>query len=284
MSANAASNAAPAASSGSVRLACRSYGQGEPVLLLHGLFGSAAQWHHIAVPLSRHRRVLAVDLRNHGASPHTASMDYQQMSEDLRALLDALGLDDAAIVGHSMGGKLAMAFALRYPRRTRSLAVVDIAPAPYPDGFTPLIYAALRLNLADIGPREDADAQLARHLPSAHLRAMLLQNLVRRETGWEWRIHWQGIAAGMKELLGFPPGLCRSKSRVPALFIRGAASDYLGSRHEPFIRALFADAALDDIAGAGHWVQVDQPAALAHRLEKWLSQPHDHLEAMPALP
>jgi pimeloyl-ACP methyl ester carboxylesterase len=258
------------------RLAFRSYGQGETVLLLHGLFGSAAQWHHIAVPLSRNRRVLAVDLRNHGASPHTASMDYRQMSEDLRALVDAQGLEEVAVVGHSMGGKLAMAFALQYPQRTRSLAVVDIAPTTYADGFTALIYAALRVDLATVRRREDADAQLARHVPSARLRTMLLQNLVRRGDGWDWRIHWRGIATGMKDLLGFPPPLCRRKSQVPALFVGGAASDFLGGCHEGPIRALFAHVAFDEIADAGHWVHVDQPGALTHRLDAWLQQSDFH--------
>lgn len=255
------------------RLACRSYGQGETVLLLHGLFGSAAQWHHIAVPLSRTRRVLTVDLRNHGASPHTAGMDYGQMSEDLRALVDAQELDEVAVVGHSMGGKVAMAFALQYPQRTRSLAVVDIAPTSYPDGFTALIYAALRLDLTAVRRREDADALLARHVPSVRLRAMLLQNLVHRDGGWAWRIHWKGIATGMNDLLAFPPPLCRRKSLVPALFIGGAASDHLGACHEDLIRALFADAAFDVIADAGHWVHVDQPGALTQRLDAWLQQP-----------
>lgn len=268
-----AAAAATTAPMAPVPLACRSYGRGEPVLLLHGLFGSSAQWHHIAVPLAQRHRVLAVDLRNHGASPHTACMDYAQMSEDLCALLDAQGLQDAALVGHSMGGKLAMAFALRHPRRVRRLAVVDIAPVRYDDGFTPLIEAVLRVDLSQVRRREDADAQLARHIDSAALRAMLLQNLARRESGWAWRIHWQGIADSLEALLGFPSELCGNTSQVPALFIAGADSDYVPARHEPAIRSLFADAAIERIARAGHWVHADQPAALSRRLDDWLQRP-----------
>lgn len=253
-----------------MRLACRSYGQGDPVLLLHGLFGSAAQWHHIALPLAQGRRVLAVDLRNHGASPHAPSMDYLSMAQDLRALLDTQGLARAALVGHSMGGKLAMAFALLHPQRCHGIAVLDIAPARYADGLTPLIYAALRVDLAAVRRREDADAQLARHLPSARLRAMLLQNLVRRDQGWAWRIHWAGIAASMPALLDFPPAPGRRSSAVPALFLRGAASDYLAPRHEPLARAMFAEACFAELAGAGHWLHADRPGALVRALDGWL--------------
>lgn len=264
----------PVASHPPVRLAWRSYGAGPPVLLLHGLFGLCAQWHHIAVPLARRYRVLAVDLRNHGASPHTARMDYDLMSEDLRELLDAHAIEQAALVGHSMGGKLAMAFAQRHPQRTSRLAVVDIAPDTYPDRFMPLIHAALRLDLSSVTRREDAHAQLARYLPSQRLRAMLLQNLVRRSAGWAWRIHWHGIAASMPELLRFGVPARQRKSRVPALFIAGASSCYLREHHMPLIRTLFADAVLENIAGAGHWVHADQPAALVRRLDDWLSLTH----------
>lgn len=273
-----------AGSGQAVRLACRSYGQGEPVLLLHGLFGASMQWHHIAVPLSGRHRVLAVDLRNHGASSHTTDMDYLQMSEDLRVLLDAQGWNQVAIVGHSMGGKLAMVFALRYPERVRSLAVLDIAPTTYADAFTPLIDAVLRLDLAALNGRAQADAQLVRHLPSAPLRAMLLQNLARRGDGWAWRIHWQGIAAGLPALLGFPSDLGRVPSCVPALFIGGADSDYRVSRNPTPVRELFADAAFDDIAGAGHWVHADQPAALTRRLAVWLEQAAHHPPVAPGCP
>lgn len=227
-------------------LTCRSDGQGEPVLLLqHGLSGSGTPWQHITARLSRHHRVLTVDLRTQGASPPAAHLDHGPLSEELYELLDAQGLDEVAIVGHGVGGKLAMAFAQQYPHRTRSLAVVDIATASYSGSGTPLIYAALKVDL----PAVD-----------------------RPDTDWDWLMTpWQRIAAGMKRLLGFAPPPC--KSPVPALFIGAAASDHLTSAGEPLIRALFAETVLDDIADADHWMHVDQPVALTQRLDDWLRQP-----------
>lgn len=260
-----------------MKLSCRSYPGGDagcaPLVLLHGLFGSAAQWHHIAAPLSARTRVLAVDLRNHGLSPHADAMDYESMAEDLRELLDAQGIAQARIVGHSMGGKVAMAFALRHPGRTGALAVLDIAPVAYHDHFSALVCAALRLDLGAVRSRQDADRQLERFVPSARLRAMLLQNLAWRDGRLVWRIHWLGIGGSLAQLLGFPAGLLRASSAVDALFVRGEASDYVLPRHEDAIHALFPRARIEDLADAGHWLHADQPAALLQLLAEWLERP-----------
>lgn len=260
-----------------MKLSCRDYpgggDAGAPLVLLHGLFGSAAQWHHIAAPLSACSRVLAVDLRNHGASPHADAMGYQEMAEDLRELLDALGIARARVAGHSMGGKVAMAFALLHPQRTEALAVLDIAPAAYLDHFSALVCAALRLDLAAARSREDAGRQLERFVPSARLRAMLLQNLAWRDGHLAWRIHWLGIGGSMPQLLGFAPGLLRSSSAVQALFVRGEASDYVLPRHEDTIRRLFPRSRIVELAQAGHWLHADRPAALVQLLAEWMEGP-----------
>jgi pimeloyl-ACP methyl ester carboxylesterase len=261
-----------------MKLSHRSYGDdgGTPLVLLHGLFGSAAQWHHIAAPLSAHgrgTRVLAVDLRNHGASPHADAMDYESMAADLRELLDALGIARARIAGHSMGGKVAMAFALLYPERIEALAVLDMAPATYHDQFSPLVCAALRLDLAGVGSRADADRQLERFVPSARTRAMLLQNLVWRDGRPAWRIHWLGIGVSMPQLLGFAPELLRLSSGVEALFVRGGASDYVLPRHEDAIHRLFPRSRVVELAQAGHWLHADQPSALVQLLGEWIATP-----------
>jgi pimeloyl-ACP methyl ester carboxylesterase len=265
---------------GSVNLAWRSYGTASPgrspVVLLHGLFGSAVQWHHMALPLSAQRQVIAVDWPNHGRSPHVDRMDYPLMAEGLRCLFDDLDIDRAHLIGHSMGGKAGMVFARLLAPRVSSLVVLDIAPVTYTDRFTPLVYAALRVNLNQIQRREDADTQLARHVSSSRLRAMLLQNLGRSETGWAWRNHWAGIAASMKDLLAFPTSLCREPSPLPTLFVRGSASDYLTEAHRPLVKALFPAAQHAEVAGAGHWIHADQPAALLRLLQAWL-----HEQAIP---
>lgn len=263
-----------------MELSCRNYpgaghaaGTGAPLVLLHGLFGSAAQWHHIAAPLSARARVLAVDLRNHGLSPHADAMGYQEMAEDLRELLDAQGIARARVAGHSMGGKVAMAFALLHPRRTEALAVLDIAPARYHDHFSALVCAALRLDLGAARSREEADRQLERFVPSARLRAMLLQNLAWRDGHLAWRIHWLGIGGSMPQLLGFAPGLLRSSSAVEALFVRGGTSDYVLPRHENTIRRLFPRSRIVELADAGHWLHADRPAALVQLLAEWMEGP-----------
>ena len=251
-------------------LAVRRYGQGAPLVLLHGMFGASANWHSIAVRLAGNFAVLAVDLRNHGASPHVSAMDYPAMADDVARLLDELGLTDAHVLGHSMGGKVAMALALRSPQRVRRLIVVDIAPVAYADRFTPLIDAVLRLDLATVATRADADRQLARDIASAPVRALLLQNLARQGGGWAWRIDWRAIAANLPALLGFAPGLGGRHCAVPALFVQGAESDYLLPEHRPLIETMFPQASFRSIAGAGHWVHADRPTELSEMVRGWL--------------
>ncbi|MDQ7747263.1 alpha/beta fold hydrolase [Hydrogenophaga pseudoflava] len=259
-----------------MNLAWRSYGNASsvqpPVVLLHGLFGSAVQWHHMALPLSAQRQVFTVDWPNHGRSPHVDRMDYPLMADALRSLFDELHIDRAHVVGHSMGGKAGMVFACQFGQRVESLVVLDIAPVTYTDRFTPLVYAALRLNLQQIQRREDADIHLARHVRSGRLRAMLLQNLARRDTSWVWRNHWAGIAASMKDLLAFPATLRSTPSVTPTLFVRGSASGYLTAAHRPLVTAMFPASRHAEIADAGHWIHADQPAALLHLLQTWLQQ------------
>lgn len=241
---------------------------GEPMLLLHGLFGSAVNWHGIASRLGAGRELLAVDLRNHGASPHAPRMDYPAMAEDLHALLDARGWPAATVVGHSMGGKAAMALALGWPERVRRLVVVDVAPVAYGHSFMPLIDAVRRLDLARIDRRADADRLLAAELPEPAVRALLLQNLVRRDAGFGWRIDWDVIAANHEAIVGFPADLQSRRAQMPALFIRGGASDYVLAEHLPLIESMFPAAKLHTIAGAGHWVHVDRPDELVALLRR----------------
>jgi pimeloyl-ACP methyl ester carboxylesterase len=200
-------------------------------------------------------------------------MDYESMAEDLRELLDARGMERARIVGHSMGGKVAMAFALRHPGRTEALAVLDIAPVAYHDRFSALVCAALRVNLAAARSREEVDRQLERFMPSARLRAMLLQNLAWREGRLAWRIHWLGIGGSLPQLLGFPAELQRSPSAVDALFVRGGASDYVLPLHGDTIQRLFPRSRTVELPEASHWMHADQPAALVQLLAEWMEMP-----------
>jgi esterase len=252
-------------------LLARSQGRGRPVLLLHGLFGAGHHWQDIARRLAPCGEIITVDLRNHGRSPHTPRMDYAAMADDVLALLDARRIDEASIVGHSMGGKVAMTLALRAAHRVSRLAVIDIAPVGYPDRYGGLVRAAQSLDLRTLRSRAQADAQLAALVPQPALRAMLLQNLAPGAQGdWCWRIGWPGILASLEALCGFPLDLAGRPCGVPSLFVKGSASDHVDDAGERAITAHFPRARIVSLAGAGHWVQADQPAALARLLSDFL--------------
>lgn len=256
-----------------MKLFLREYGDpgstNPTVILLHGLFGSSTNWHGIARRLGETRAVLVPDLRNHGRSGHSRVMSYPAMAEDLSGLLDDRGIDCAALVGHSMGGKVAMWLALTRPERVRALAVVDIAPEAYPHRFERLIGALSTLDLETLYGRRDADRILADQIPSPELRGFLLQNLVRDTDGWRWRLNLTVLSAAMDEIIGFP-GPDARQFPGPALFVYGTASDYLAGAHLATIRALFPLARLRAVSGAGHWVYADRPHAFFKALEEFL--------------
>jgi esterase len=231
-----------------------------PVLLLHGLLGSGANWHGIAQRLAERHWVLVPDLRGHGRSPAGDGISYPALAADLVELLAARGIPRATVIGHSMGGKAAMWLALTAPERVSALGVVDIAPAAYPDRFASLLSALRALPLAEVADRRGADARLSAAVPDPAVRGYALQNLTRDRGGaWRWRLDLGALGAAMAELRGFPdPG--QAQFAGPALFVYGTESDYLTSDHLGRIRTLFPLARLRPVAGAGHWVYTDQPA------------------------
>jgi len=229
-----------------------------PALLPHGLFGSSVNWHGIAKRLSRDRAVLSIDLRNHGRSPWSASMGYEEMAGDLVALLDEMDIGRTIPVGHSMGGKTAMWLALTQPDRVESVVVADIAPTAYPGRFKLIIDALTSLQLDDLASRREADARLVRQLPSPAVRAYLLQNLIKEGQGWRWRVNLAGLAQSIDRLMSFPQPDGRQYPG-PALFVYGTDSDYVTGTQLKTIRTLFPRARLRAIPNAGHWVYADEP-------------------------
>ena len=157
---------------------------GVPLVILPGLFGSTGNWRPMARRLAVKYRVLVVDLRNHGRSPHADSMRYEEMAEDVLMLLDKQGMARVALLGHSMGGKVAMTFALRYPDRVGALLVADVAPVRYGRHMDGLLAALLTLPVATLRDRTQADAALAQTVEDERLRQFLLQNLEREGTGF----------------------------------------------------------------------------------------------------
>ena len=253
-----------------IALESRVAGRGPPVLILHGLFGSGANWRTIARQLEARLECHLVDQRNHGRSPHARGMTYPELAGDVLAYLDARRIDRAGLIGHSMGGKTAMTLALTAPERAAWLVVADIAPAPSPGDHRPILDALRALPAGALATRADADAALAPAIPAPELRRFLLQNLVFDGGRLRWRIDLDAIADALPDLTGFPPPAAGAVYEGPSLFLRGARSDYLPPCHEPRVRALFPAASIATIAGAGHWLHAEQPAAVAGRIARFL--------------
>ena len=240
-----------------------------PVVLLHGLFGSASNFAAIARRLGGARRVIAFDLRNHGASPHSPAMSYADMAADVLDSLAERGAPRAALIGHSMGGKVAMLAALLQPNRVSRLLVADMAPARYPPAFRPIAEAMLAVPLAPGLTRPAADAVLAPTVPDPAVRGFLLQYVrVGAEPGW--RIGLQDIASSLPAIEGWdpPPGATYAG---PVLMLRGERSNYVQPEHRPAIRALFPAARFTTLKGVGHWLHAEAPDAFVAVAEAFLA-------------
>ena len=252
-------------------LAFREYGAGPPLVILHGLFGSQRNWQSMAERLGQNYRVFACDLRNHGDSPWASSMRFEEMADDLEALIEAKGLAPATVLGHSVGGKTAMLTALRHPDALDALIVVDIAPVTYKEPFLAYIAA---MQAADLGPgcrRGDVEAALAAAIPDTGTRLFLLQNLEEQPAagGYAWRVNLDAIAANMPVLLGFPDTEDLAYEGR-ALFVSGAASNYIGRAHQGAVWDRFPQAEFAVINGAGHYPHVEQPDAFYDRVTLFL--------------
>ena len=244
-------------------------GSGPPVALLHGLFGRSQNLGSLARRLSAHFRVVSLDLRNHGASPHADGMRYADMAADVFETLAARDALPAAILGHSMGGKVAMLAALTRPAEVTRLVVADIAPVAYRHSNRAVARALQALPLAPGFTRTEAEAALAEAVPEAAVRSFLLQNLV-PGPGPSWRIGLDEIAAGMADIEGFPPIADGIRYRGPTLVVRGALSGYVKDEALPVMSALFPAARVETIAEAGHWLHADQPEAFGNRVDSFL--------------
>jgi pimeloyl-ACP methyl ester carboxylesterase len=246
-------------------------GEGSPILVLHGLFGSGTNWRSFARALGDRWQLHLLDLRNHGQSSHADSMTYPEMANDLRTYMDEKKIGAAVVLGHSMGGKVAMRFALESPRRVQRLVVVDMAPTDSAHDHVPLLTAMQNLDLRRIGRREQASQALAGAIPDAGLRQFLLQNLVAGNEGYRWRINLDALKSNLPVLHGFPLDGTGGPYDGPALFLRGQLSDYVPESAWPGIRALFRNAEIVTIENAGHWVHAEQPGAFLSAIEDFLA-------------
>lgn len=255
-----------------LNLAFESVGNGPPLLVLHGLFGSGSNWRSIARQLAATNSVHSVDLRNHGASPWADSMDYSEMADDVLQLMERLALKEAAVLGHSMGGKTAMALALRHPRRVSRLFVVDIAPVSYADTLTPFAEAMRSADVLAAASRAEVQGRLQQAVPDPGLVPFLMQNLVMHNDHFDWRINLIGIGAAMPQLCSFPTDLLGERFERPLTVIAGANSEYVAQREGDAFRPMFSQVEIEVIRDAGHWVHADQPAAFLACVKQALQQ------------
>lgn len=238
-----------------------------PVLIAHGLFGSARNWGVIAKRLSDLRRVVTVDMRNHGQSPWDDSNTYSDMAADLAEVIEAQGAP-MDVVGHSMGGKAAMMLAVTRPDLLRRLIVADIAPVANSHSQSHLIEAMRKIDLAEVTTRGDADRQLEPHVPEAGVRAFLLQSLDVKAKAW--RLNHDVLERFMDDIVGWPDGVT-GQFEGPTLFLSGASSDYVLPDHRPLIKALFPQARFAKIPQAGHWLHADKPREFEASLRAFFS-------------
>ena len=236
------------------------HGAGPPVVVLHGLFGHGGNWAAIARRLAASHRVLLVDLRNHGASPHHPRMDYPAMAEDVAAVIDAAG-GSAAVIGHSMGGKVAMTLALDSPGRVLRLVAVDIAPVAYPPTLRAYAEAMASLPLRPGMRRAEADSALREAIPDPAERGFLLQNLRLDATVPSWRCNLPAIIDAMDAISAAPPAAEAARWEGEALFVAGERSAYVDARGRAAALARFPAAAFVVVPGAGHWVHAEAPEA-----------------------
>ncbi len=233
-----------------------------PVLIAHGLYGSARNWGAIAKRLSDSYRISAVDMRNHGESPRADTQTYFDMAGDL-----ALAIPDRAhVVGHSMGGKAAMVLALTHPDKIDRLVIADIAPVTYGHTQLHMIDAMRRIDLSGIETRGDADRQLAPLVAEDAVRAFLLQSLDVKAR--RWRLNLDVLAREMPGIIGFPE--VTGSFEGPTLFLSGGESDYVRPEHRDRIKSLFPKAKFAKIPGAGHWLHAEKPREFEAALRAFL--------------
>ncbi len=242
---------------------------GAPALLIaHGLFGSARNWNVIAKRLSGARRVVTVDMRNHGQSPWADSHSYADLAADLAEVIEAEGAP-MDLLGHSMGGKASMMLALSRPELIRRLIVADIAPVAYAHTQAHLIDAMRALDLTDLSSRSEADKRLAALVDEPGTRAFLLQSLDLKADPPAWRFNLDTLERDMPGIVGWPSPT--GEHTGPTLFLTGAESDYVTPEARPEIKARFPNARFAKIPGAGHWLHADKPREFEATVEAYLS-------------
>lgn len=244
-------------------------GQGAPLVMMHGLFGSLENLGAVSRLLEQHFTLYRLDLRNHGRSPHAESMSFDDMAGDLLEFMEGQGLSKAHVFGHSLGGKVAMAAACKEPQRIDRLVVADIAPVSYPPHHNVILDGLRAIDVDNISSRREADEQLAVYVNELGVRQFLLKSLERDSDGhFRWRINVPVILKDYDELRQAVCDGCSFSG--PTLFVRGGRSNYITEQHHSELYQKFPKARLVTIEETGHWLHAEKPQDVAQAINDFL--------------
>jgi esterase len=245
-------------------------GSGESLVLIHGLFGSLENLNMVAKELSDSYCITNVDVRNHGFSFHENSMDYPTLAQDIIDTLDHLNIDSAYILGHSMGGKIAMQVALDFPDRVKKLIVADISPVQYPPHHNQIIAGLQSIDLSKINNRKQADEQLSNYVDEIGIRQFLLRNLYKKDEELLFKCNLEFIAQCYQQIIQGYQG--NNSFNKPTLFIKGSESNYINEEHRAIISQLFPKSKAKVIHGAGHWLHAEKTSTFNKSVTIFLIQ------------
>lgn len=253
-----------------MKLFYRVSGKGQPLIILHGLFGSSDNWYTLAKIFAQTYTVYLVDQRNHGQSPHSDDFNYKLLTDDLYEFVQENVLEKAVVLGHSMGGKTAMNFAVKYPHYVEKLIVVDIAPKAYPRQHDSILKGLKAVPLEKLQSRNEAEVILVNYVPNMGERQFLLKNLERKVSGgFDWKINLKSLDEHMDEISS---GMqFEGQFDKPTLFIKGASSNYLKESDQIDIRKIFTRAEFKTIE-SGHWVHAEKPKEFVEVVLNFLNQ------------
>jgi len=251
-----------------MKLNYKVYGEGRPVVILHGLFGMLDNWQTFAKQLMADYKVILVDQRNHGRSPQSEEFAYPLLAADLNELLEDMGIDSTVLIGHSMGGKAAIQTAHDFPNKISKLMVVDITAKTYSPGHLEIFEAVLSLDIANLSNRREADEHLSTKIDNIGVRQFLLKNLSRHpEGGYRWKANFQVLHDRYDNMLSSPD--LHNVIDVETLFVRGEKSGYITVHDEVEIQEQFSNAQVKSI-NAGHWIHAEKPKELLEMVDNFL--------------
>jgi len=255
-----------------MKLFFRKLGNGKPLFILHGLFGSADNWQTLGKQFAENYTVYFVDQRNHGRSLHSAEHSYQLMSDDLLELMNDENIDKAILMGHSMGGKTVMHFAVNHPERVEKMVVVDMSPKKYPVTNLDIIQALDKVNLYEVKSRKEVEEVLAHDIKDFGTMQFLLKNLYWNDAQkLAWRFNLEALKTNLARVAELTP-MPSSPLQMPVLFVKGGKSDHMFNADSRLIHEMFANAKIIIIPDAGHWIHADKPKEFYEVVSEFLSE------------